>query len=111
MTNHKWIDNFPGGITVCDCEGIILDMNAKAEQIQNLGRGELIGASLFNCHPESAREQLRVLLENPQPSIYTFEKNGKTVLIYHVPLFESDKFQGFIELFLDIPNQIPHFIR
>ena len=30
MTDHAWIKEFPAAITVCDAEGIILEMNDKA---------------------------------------------------------------------------------
>ena len=30
MTDHAWIKEFPAAITVCDVEGIILEMNDKA---------------------------------------------------------------------------------
>jgi hypothetical protein len=43
MTNHAWIEEFPGAITVCDPQGIILEMNARAaESFQKDGGKELI---------------------------------------------------------------------
>jgi len=60
MTEQSWVEEFPGSITVCDREGVILEMNARsAETFQEDGGKELIGSNLLNCHPELARRQAR----------------------------------------------------
>lgn len=33
MKKHLWIENFPGAITVCDKEGVILEMNSAAVDV------------------------------------------------------------------------------
>lgn len=112
MSEHIWIKSFPGAITVCDEQGIILEMNqAACEVFRNDGGEKLIGANLFDCHPEKARHKLEALLEKQQTNVYSIEKNGKKKLIYQTPTYRDGKYAGFIELSLEIPKEIPHFIR
>jgi hypothetical protein len=33
MEKHDWIKQFPAAVIVCDCRGVILDMNDKAAKI------------------------------------------------------------------------------
>jgi len=33
MSAPEWVREFPGTVTVCDAEGRILEMNARAEEI------------------------------------------------------------------------------
>ena len=86
MTNHSWVDEFPGAVTVCDPEGIILEMNQKsAENFKDDGGMELIGKNMFDCHPEPARTKTRELLEKKRLNFYTTEKKGvhKLIIILH----------------------------
>jgi transcriptional regulator with PAS, ATPase and Fis domain len=109
MTNHAWVKEFPGSIFVCDPQGILLEMNDRAAE-QEDGQ-ELIGSNILDCHPEPARTKFKQLLESGQPNIYTIEKKGKRKLIYQTPWYRDGKYAGFIELGLEIPERMPHFIR
>jgi transcriptional regulator with PAS, ATPase and Fis domain len=112
MANHSWVNEFPGGITICDPEGIILEMNqASAESFKDEGGVELIGKNVLDCHPEPSRTKVKELLERKQLNVYTIEKNGFHKIIYQSPWYENGKYQGFVELSLVIPSEIPHFIR
>ena len=112
MTIHSWINEFPGEVTVCDPEGIILEMNqVSAESFKNEGGMDLIGKNMLDCHPEPSRTKVRELLEAKQLNVYTTEKNGVHKIIYQSPWYENGKYRGFVELSLVIPNEIPHFIR
>ena len=74
---HLWIQSFPAAITVCDVNGIILDMNEKAlEAFKEDGGETLIGKNLLDCHPEPARSQLAEMLLTQRPKSYTIEKGG-----------------------------------
>jgi hypothetical protein len=46
-----------------------------------------------------------------QTNIYTVEKNGVKKLIYQAPWYKGSVYSGFIELSLEIPFEMPHFIR
>jgi PAS domain S-box-containing protein len=112
MSDHLWVKSFPGAITVCDTQGIILEMNQAACEVFRQDGGEkLVGTNLFECHTEKARPKLEELMAKQQANVYTIEKHGKKKLIYQTPWYQDGKYAGFIELSLVIPEQMPHFIR
>ena len=112
MENHSWVREFAGSITVCDADGIILEMNDKAiETFQDRGETKLIGTNLFDCHPEPARSKLKRLMETQKANVYTVEKNGKRKLIYQAPWYDNKQYRGFVELVMELPAQMPHFVR
>ncbi len=99
-------------MTVCDTEGIILEMNdAAADQFKKDGGNDLIGTNLLDCHPEPSRTKLRVMLGNQTTNVYTISKKGKKKLIYHTPWYDEGKYAGFVEISFDIPFDLPHFKR
>jgi transcriptional regulator with PAS, ATPase and Fis domain len=112
MNGPDWIKEFPAAVTVCDQKGIILDMNDKAAQgYEKDGGRALIGRNLLDCHPEAARSKTQALLASGEKNIYTIEKNGIRKLIYQSPWFENGEYAGFVELSLEIPWEMPHFVR
>jgi transcriptional regulator with PAS, ATPase and Fis domain len=112
MENHSWVQAFAGSITVCDPEGIILEMNDKAiETFKEQGGKKLIGTNLLDCHPEPARTKLKSLMEAQKANVYTVEKNGKRKFIYQTPWYHDEHYGGFVELILEIPEKMPHFVR
>jgi len=112
MAKHPWVTEFPGAITVCDPDGIIIEMNqTAAETFKEDGGMRLIGKSLFDCHPEPARTKLKELLKTRRLNVYTTEKNGVHKIIYQSPWIKNGKYAGFVEMSLVIPDQITHFIR
>ncbi len=109
---NNWIKDFNGAITVCDREGIILSMNEKScKTFAGSGGSSLVGTSLMACHPEKAQTMIRELLEKEETNIYTIEKNGKKKLIYQAPWYKDGICEGLVELSLEIPHNIPHFVR
>ena len=47
MQQHDWIKQFPAAVTVCDCKGIILEMNDRAAKTSESDGGyALIGKNL-----------------------------------------------------------------
>jgi transcriptional regulator with PAS, ATPase and Fis domain len=112
MKQINWADGFPGAITVCDAKGIILYMNHKAGMVfKKYGGLEIVGQSVFCCHPEPAREKLRRMLKNRKPNVYTIEKKGIKKIISQTPWYFKGRYQGFVELSLEIPFKMPHFVR
>lgn len=112
MPNINWSAELPIAITVCDREGIILEMNEKSiKTFANDGGAALLGTNVLDCHPEPARTKLDELLETHSKNIYTIEKYGVKKLIYQSPWFKNGEYMGFVELSLEIPFELPHFIR
>lgn len=112
MFKQDWIKNFPGAITVCNTEGIILEMNDEAiKTFKEDGGKKLIGKNVLDCHTESSRTKLKELLQSKKKNVYTIEKNGVKKLIYQSPWYLGGKYAGIVELSLEIPKEMPHFIR
>jgi transcriptional regulator with PAS, ATPase and Fis domain len=112
MQPHPWVQDFGGSITVCDPEGRILEMNEKAcATFAAQGGRALIGSNLFDCHPEPSRSKLREVLDTRRMNVYTIEKRGQKKLVYQAPWFRDGQYGGFIEISLEIPAEMPHFLR
>jgi len=112
MADGEWMREFAGAITVCDREGIILEMNDRAARgYADDGGRALIGRNALDCHPEPARSKMRELLKTQKPNIYTIEKRGAKKLICQSPWFKEGVFAGMVELALELPQDVPHFVR
>ena len=113
MKENEWIREFPAAITVCDADGIILEMNDRAaKSYEKDGGRKLIGSNVLDCHPEPARTKTERLLAAREKNVYTIEKNGVKKLIYQSPWYRNGEYAGFVELSLEIPfEELPHFIR
>jgi len=112
MILYEWIKDFTGAITVCDTEGIIIEMNDKAiKTFEDDGGANLIGTNLLDCHPEPSRFKVKELLKSQQKNVYTIEKNSIKKLIYQATWFKDGQCAGLVEFSLEIPNEMPHFIR
>lgn len=112
MHDFAWVNEFPAAITVCNRQGVILDMNQRAEETFRADGGrQLIGTNALDCHPEPARTRMAQLLETGQKNVYTIQKNGVKKLIYQSPWYQDGQYAGFVELSLEIPVELPHFIR
>ena len=110
--NHAWIKSYPGAITVCNVDGVILEMNDRAiEMFREDGGESLIGANVLECHPEPARSQLAEMLRTQQQNMYTIEKRGVKKLIVQTPWYDNGKYSGFVEISIPVPFTMPHFIR
>ena len=110
--DNSWINEFPGAVTVCDENGIILTMNQKAADVfKDDGGMSLIGKNALDCHPEPSRSKFAEMLKSHQENVYTIEKKGRKKLIYQSPWFRKGVFGGIVELSLEIPMEMPHFIR
>lgn len=109
---HDWIKEFNGAVTICDPEGIILEMNDKAAKTYEKDGGYgLIGSNMLDCHPAKARAKTEALLVNKVKNVYTIQKNGVKKLIYQTPWYRDGQYAGFMELSLEIPFEMDHFIR
>ena len=113
MDDARWIEGFPGGITVCDADGVIVAMNARAaETFAGEGGRALVGRRLVDCHPDRARPKVEALLAGGRVNAYTIRKGGARKLIYQAPWRAADgSHGGLVEISLAIPDEMPHFDR
>ncbi len=112
MDTPEWVREFPAAVTVVDEHGIIVAMNAKSAQVFREDGGEaLIGTQVLDCHPEPARTKLADLLKNRSVNCYTIEKNGRWKMIYQAPWYADGQYKGCVEISMEIPQQLPHFVR
>lgn len=110
---QDWIENFDGGITVCDDKGIIIYMNERSKKVFGKhGNDEFLGKNVLDCHPEHAGAKLRHLLETRGSNFYTIDKGGVKKLIHQTPWYtKTGEFGGLIELSVEIPESMPNYIR
>jgi len=99
-------------VTISDSENRIVYMNDKSvDTFAKYGGDELLGKDLLDCHPGESRSKLEELIEDVRSNVYMTEKDGKRKLIYQAPLFENGKFDGFFEISIPMPEDIPVFQR
>ncbi|MPM48093.1 hypothetical protein SDC9_94815 [bioreactor metagenome] len=109
---NNWYEELPFAVTVSDLEGNIIYMNNRsATTFEKYGGKELVGKSLFGCHPEKAGNKIREMLQTHEVNAYTIEKEGLKKLIYQCPWYENGSVAGLIELSLVLPAKMPHFVR
>jgi transcriptional regulator with PAS, ATPase and Fis domain len=108
----EWIEKLDGNVIVSDAHGKIIYMNEKAlVQYEKDGGSSLIGQDLLACHNENSRNKIMEIMTTGQKNVYTIEKRGKKKIIYQSPWFVDGEFRGIIELSLEIPVEMPHFVR
>jgi transcriptional regulator with PAS, ATPase and Fis domain len=112
MGGHEWVDTVDMAVTVCDADGIIIEMNERSAQaFAGHGGRELIGSNVLDCHPEPSRTKLAGLLRDGRPNTYTIEKGGHRTLIHQAPWQRDGVFAGFVEISIPLPESTPHFVR
>jgi hypothetical protein len=107
-----WVTEFPAPVTVCDRDGVLLLMNrAAAETFTKYGGADLVGQNLIDCHTEESKPKLLHLLEHGLSNTYTIEKHGRKKLIYQAPWSRDGVYQGLVEISIELPDAVPHFVR
>jgi DUF438 domain-containing protein len=113
MEKNAWVKVFPGAITVTDADGTVIEMNEDSANklFKNDGGYDVLGRNAITCHPPRTIEKVRKIYEKQDFNIYSITKNGQKSLVYQAPYFIKGKFSGMVELFLSLPDDIPHFDR
>lgn len=112
MGKCDWAEEFGAAITVCDENGVLVEVNQRSRStFAGDVTDELLGRNILDCHPEPARSKVVELLKTAGTNVYTIEKNGRHKLIYQAPWYKDGKFAGLVELSLPIPSEMPHFNR
>lgn len=105
-----WAEEADCAVTVCDTEGVILYMNEKA-RATFAQHGDLIGRNLFDCYNERSRETIRRMLASGGTNAYTIEKQGVRKMIYQTAWRERGEIRGLVEISMELPDEMPHYIR
>jgi PAS domain S-box-containing protein len=112
MGGHDWVEEFDAAVTVCDADGVILEMNDRAARMfREQGGRALVGSNVLECHPEPARSKLRRMMEERRSNTYTIEKAGRRRLVHQAPWHRDGEYRGFVEIVLPLPGEVPHFVR
>lgn len=111
-TDHSfpWADGMNCAVTVCDTEGIVVYMNEKA-RATFAKHGDMVGRCLFACHSPRSTQIIRRLLTEGGSNAYTIEKQGVRKMIYQTPWCVDDQVRGLVEISMEIPADMPHYIR
>jgi hypothetical protein len=66
---------------------------------------------MLACHPEPARSKVAGMLVMPGSNVYTIEKGGRRSLVYQTTWYAAGAPAGLVELILEEPADVPHFVR
>lgn len=110
MEEYEWAEQMNCAVTVCDAECRIIYMNAKS-RATFAKHGDLIGKSLIDCHSPRSQAIIRDLLATGGSNSYTIEKHGIRKMIYQTAWRRDGKVAGLVELSMEIPQDMPHYVR
>ena len=112
MDGINWAEELGVAITVSDSSGKIVYMNGKsASTFGREGGKSLVGSSLIGCHKPESWQKILQILASGIANCYTIEKNGIKKMIYQAPWYENGTVAGLVELSMEIPFNMDHFIR
>jgi len=110
--NEMWHRNSVAAITVCNANAEIIYMNSKARQTFKKYGDDLIGRSLYEYHSEHSAQIIRRLLSEGGTNVYSIEKNGIKKLIHQSAWLDDEgRVGGLTEISVELPAEMPHFIR
>lgn len=106
--NMYWFTDFPAAITICDNKGTILAMNKRSAEYYGKSQGlELIGKSLFDCHPPEACKMIEEILLEQGEKCYIAQGEDKAKLVMQLPWYQGNKFMGLVEIIKELKEDIP----
>jgi transcriptional regulator with PAS, ATPase and Fis domain len=104
---NDWINSLDAAITVCNRDGIITYMNEKSIlNFSKYGGEKLIGTNLLDCHPGESKIKLAELLSKELKNIYTTQSGDKHKLIYQLPVYENGEYTAYMEIVIDLPENL-----
>ncbi len=110
-TSHlDWLDQLPCALTVCDRKYKILYMNEKAAEANSEGMA-LVGKSLMDCHPPSARRKLRHVMSAGKPHVFSIERKRVKRIVYQGHWKKNGKAGGLVEISFELPRDMPNLRR
>lgn len=112
MSEINWSGEFCVAITVSDASGKIIYLNDKAAStFSKYGGRELEGRNLKECHLEASWEKINEIMNSGKSNCYTIEKGGVRKLIFQAPWYDQGQVGGLVELSIEIPPVMEHFVR
>lgn len=109
--NLDWAEGINCAVTICNTEGVILYMNARARDTY-ASHGNLIGKNLFACHSERSQNIIRELLSTGKSNTYMVKKKGIKKLIFQSPWRDdSGKIAGLVEISIPLPEEMAFYDR
>lgn len=108
--DYEWAKEMNCAVTVCDTECNILFMNEKA-CLTFARHGSLIGKNLRDCHSDRSWGIIEELLTTGGKNVYTIEKNGVHKMIYQTAWKKDGVVGGLVEISMEVPEEMPHYIR
>lgn len=105
-----WADEVNCAITVCDADCRIIYMNEKSRTVF-AKYGDLIGHDLLQYHNERSRGIIRHLLETGGVNCYTIQKGEVRKMIYQTAWRRDGQVAGLVEISMEIPEQMEHYVR
>lgn len=106
-TEYDWSEELDCAVTLCDREGTVCYQNARSRTVN----GDVRGRSLIPCHNDRSRAIIARLLAEGGTNAYTIEKRGVRKLIYQTVWRRDGAVCGLVEFSLEIPAEMPHYIR
>ena len=112
MSEINWAEELCVAITVSDLSGKIVYMNDRsASTFSKQGGRDLVGRNLKECHQATSWEKITEILNSGNSNCYTIEKGGIKKLIFQAPWYDHGKPAGLVELSMEIPFLMEHFVR
>ncbi len=111
-TADSWQNEFDAAITVIARNFTVVYLNEKSIAVHaKWGGAELIGNDVRPCHQEHSIRIIEHILETGEPNTYTIEKQGIRKLIHQAPWFKNGLIIGAVEISIELPTEMPHYIR
>jgi PAS domain-containing protein len=107
---YSWAEEMNCAVTVCNAEGVILFMNAKA-RATFAKHGDLIGKNLLDCHQPASIAKIKEMLATGGSNTYTIEKEGVHKMIYQTAWKENGVVAGLVEISMVLPAVVPNYVR
>lgn len=109
---QAWVKEIPIAITVTDKAGVIIEINDKsAKTFEKYGGKALLGKNIMDLHPAKACAKITEIAATKECNSYTIEKKGIKKLIYQTPWYKDGEYAGLVEISIEIPLEMPHFVR
>lgn len=112
MNDINWAGELGVAITVSDTTGKIVYMNDRsASTFARYGGRDLEGKNLRDCHLPVSWDKILEIMNSGRANCYTIEKEGVRKLIYQAPWRHNGEIAGLVELSMEIPLIMNHFVR